>query len=120
MKYLTEGTDILKPQPDLAWIAVGCEDPVEYMKKYSTNIPTVHLKDFYSEELYKTEPKKGIRPDFRPVGKGMLDVPEVMRMADKCGVKWMIVEQDDKSVMRPDLTYMDNVRMSIEYIRSLD
>lgn len=111
--------ELLKPQPDLAWIAVGCEDPVKYMKKYNGNIPTVHLKDFYSEELLLREPKKGIRPDFRPVGYGMLDVADVIRTATKCGTKWLIVEQDEKSVMRPDLTYMDNVRMSIDYIRSL-
>ena len=74
--------DILKVEPDLCWIKVAGQSPVEYLKKYGSRCEIVHLKDFIKEgnprNMYKLigiekeqeEEDTGIF-EFRPVGFGM-------------------------------------------------
>jgi sugar phosphate isomerase/epimerase len=45
----------------------------------------VHVKDFASRE----------RPEFRPVGDGLIDYAQILPVAVETGVEWLLVEQDE-------------------------
>ena len=74
--------DLLKVEPDLCWIKVAGQSPVDYLKKYGPRCEIVHLKDYIKEgnpkNMYKligidteeAEEDTGIF-EFRPVGFGM-------------------------------------------------
>lgn len=116
------GTDLLAAQLDLGWVSIGREDPIKYLNKYAGNVPIIHIKDFYFPDIIpenERDPEEVDFFDFRPLGKGYLNVPEIIKTAEKCGTKWFIVEQDDKSYRYPDWTRLDCARMSMEYVHSL-
>lgn len=116
------GTDSVVPQLDLGWVSIGKEDPIKYLNKYVGNVPTVHIKDFYFPDITPESMRDAGEVDFfdfRPLGKGYLNVPEIIKEAEKCGTKWFIVEQDDKSYRYTDWTRLDCARMSMEYLHSL-
>jgi len=106
LDYLFEKTSHaeLQTELDTCWIGYAGEDPVAYLKKYAGRSPLVHLKD------YKTEPFS-----MQPLGKGIQDVPALLREAVNSGCEWVIVEQDD----HPDCTPLEDMQISREYLKSL-
>jgi len=118
---------LLQTQIDVCWAKVGGVDPAEYILKYSGRAPVVHLKDFDSSEGGKIqaeydligEAKKaraaGAFP-FRAVGHGVLDIPGIIKAAEKAGAKWLVVEQDLPS---PGKTPIECAKDSLDYLYSL-
>jgi sugar phosphate isomerase/epimerase len=99
---------------DIMWVRVGGADPVSVLKQYRNRVALMHLKNVaegtekrYNEGIPKTA--------FREVGKGMIDIPAVLRAADKAGVKHYFVEQD-QTAGNP----IDSLRESFEYLSKLD
>lgn len=122
--YNTVPEEYLKTQLDTCWVNVGGEDPAEYVRKYTGRAPVVHLKDFVGggkEGLFeligdnKTKADNKAEFDFRPVGYGVQNFPEILKASVDAGAKWVVVEQD-KSTQRPP---MEAVKMSREYLKSL-
>jgi sugar phosphate isomerase/epimerase len=120
--------NILQTQIDTCWVKVAGHDPAEYVRKYAGRCPLVHLKDFHLEGTLNYTPYEliGIRNEkpsqfdemfsFRPLGKGMQDMPALLDACVDSGAKWLIVELDAPS---PGAAPEDDVRMSIEYLRSV-
>lgn len=115
----------LQTELDVCWVNVGGEDPSEYVRKYTGRAPVVHLKDFSGKknenmyELIGIEKKAPTRPEgfeFRPVGYGLQDMPNVLRAAEDAGAKWVVVEQDRPSL---DRTPLECVTMSRKYLATL-
>ncbi|MBP3347598.1 MAG: sugar phosphate isomerase/epimerase [Clostridia bacterium] len=120
--FNTVGRENLSTQMDIGWLGIAKQDPIAYLKKYSGSAPIVHIKDFYFPDLIpedQRDPNEVDYFDFRPMGKGMLDIPAVVKAAEDAGTEWFIVEQDDKSYRYPELSKLDCVKMSIDYWRSL-
>lgn len=128
--YETVGLDNLNPEIDTCWVAYGGEDVVAYMKKYAGHIDCLHLKDFECDKLgagpvYElidstgavdvTKNRESRNFKFRPLGKGMQDFDAIIKAAEECGVKYLIVEQDQSY----DTSSLENARMSIEYLKSM-
>lgn len=124
--YRTVGPEYLQTQLDTCWVNVGGEDPTAYLTKYAGRAPTVHLKDFAgcrSENMYALI---GIDDDkkqeashqfqFRPLGKGLQNIPAIIEAADSAGAEWYIVEQDSPSM---SLTPMECAKASAEYLLGL-
>ena len=103
------GLDAIKPEIDTCWVKYAGFDPVETIKKYKGNVKILHLKDFTCKELAKgpayalidnegQEKDKISKEDngfeFRAVGHGMQDIPEIIKAAEECGTEYLIVEQD--------------------------
>ena len=123
--------ELLKPQIDTCWVTVGGQNAVEYIKKYSGLLPSIHLKDFVAksgflgERLFqllggeddsnvqKTREESGF--DFRPVGYGQMDFKPIVEAASEAGVNWLVVEQDTSSE-RPA---MEAAKMSVDYLRKI-
>ncbi len=118
--------ELLKVEPDLCWIKVAGQSPVDYLKKYGARCEIVHLKDYIKEgnpkNMYKLigiETKQeqedtGIF-EFRPVGFGMQIWEPILDTALEAGAKWVIVEQDEHYALPP----LEAARRSREYLRIL-
>ncbi len=116
---------VLKAELDTCWVSVAGEDPVKYIEKYANRIPLLHLKDYFggkTENMYgligSNEAKKEESSafEFRPVGYGKIDFKSVLDAAQKCGVTWCIVEQDEPSMGK---SRFECAKMSINTVKDL-
>ncbi len=121
--YEEVSPELLQTQIDTCWVNVGGENPADYVKKYAGRIPIVHLKDFAgskSENMYaligidddKKSEANGVF-EFRPLGKGLQNIPSIVAAADEGGAQWVIVEQDAPSM---GLTALECTKESIKYL----
>lgn len=115
----------LMPEFDVCWVSVAGENPVEYIYKYKGRQEILHLKDYVGEQSENMYELIGIAQhgkeaegtfEFRPVGKGVQNFPEILKAAEDVNMKWVVVEQD-KATM--GLTPMECAKVSIEYLKSL-
>ena len=70
-------------------------------------------------ELIGIDKKAPARPgnfEFRPVGSGVQNFPEILKAAEESGAEWVVVEQD-KATM--GLTPMESIAKSREYLRTI-
>lgn len=124
--YTQISEELLKVEPDLCWIKVAGQSPVEYLKKYGARCEVVHLKDFIKEgkpknmykligiEMEEEEEDAGIF-EFRPVGFGMQIWEPILNASVEVGSKWVVVEQDEHYELEP----MEAARRSREYLKIL-
>lgn len=119
--------DLLQTELDTCWVNVAGENPAAYVRKYSGRAPLVHLKDFvmpgkkpaHMYELIgvdKNEEEDGAVFEFRPVGYGAQNFPEILKASEEAGASWVIVEQDQPSMNR---TSLECAKMSIEYLKTV-
>lgn len=117
--------ELLQTELDVCWVNVGGENPADYIRKYAGRCPVVHLKDFYgekSEDMYEligiesTAPKRPGNFEFRPVGSGVQNFPEILKASEESGASWVVVEQD-KATM--GLTPMESITKSREYLKTI-
>jgi len=104
------GLDILFKAPaenlgaelDTYWIAKGGADPVEYIQRYASRTPLLHIKDMTQGG------------DFAEVGQGTLDWPAIFAAAEKAGVSVYVVEQD-----QCEGDPFDSIRISMENLKKM-
>ena len=118
--------NLLQTEIDVCWAKVGGVDPAQYILKYTGRAPVVHLKDFGSAagetvkaeyDLIGEEKKEPAGPfPFRSLGQGILDIPGIVKAAEKAGSQWLAVEQDLPS---PGKTPMECARDSFNYLKTL-
>jgi len=105
-------TGIVDFQMDIFWVVHGGANPVDLFAKYPGRFPSTHLKDM--RKGTKINEPTGDAPDDTSValGTGMIDIPGVLRAANKAGVKMHFIEdehpQSEKQIPR-----------SLEYLASL-
>lgn len=79
---------------DIFWVAHAGQDPVQLLEKYPGRWKLMHLKD-----MRKGTPT-GLLTGSSPVtndvifGTGQLDLPAILRAAQKVGVKWYFIEDE--------------------------
>ncbi len=79
---------------DIFWATIGGHNPVEILQTYSGRIPLLHLKD-KARSFTKIQYNENVPPDtFKEIGSGSIDMPAVLKAADKEGVEHYFVEQD--------------------------
>lgn len=89
---------------DTFWTSFVGLDTLEYMRKNSTKLQYIHLKDMV----------KGDKPEFAEVGEGCLDIASYVKTAVELGVEWAFVEQD--RCRRPSL---ESVKVSYENLQRM-
>ena len=123
--YDTVPANLLQTELDTCWVNVGGENPAEYLLKYAGRSPVLHLKDFVGEksenmyELIGEDTKKPTRPSnfaLCPVGYGKQDFPSIIASAEKAGVQWLVVEQDNPTEQNNSL---ECAKLSRDYLRSI-
>ena len=71
-------------------------------------------------ELIGIKPTEAASADeefgFRPLGKGLQDMPAIVKAAEDAGADWIVVEQDRPT---PGKEPMNEIKISIDYLRSI-
>ncbi|MCL2357553.1 MAG: sugar phosphate isomerase/epimerase [Defluviitaleaceae bacterium] len=91
---------------DTGWLTAAEQCPAEYIKKYGSRCPIVHLKD--------TTLVDGKYED-RPVGKGSQDIAGIIAAAHEAGASGFVAELD-RAV---GLSSLNAAKESREYLKSL-
>ncbi len=87
---------------DTYWVKKGGADPVEYIERYGSRLPLLHIKDI-------TE-----GGDFAEIGQGTLDWPAIFAAAEKAGVSVYVVEQDKCAG-----DSFDSIKISLENLKKM-
>ncbi len=96
---------------DVYWVKQGCADPVAYLKKYPSRMKMLHLKD--REHGTACNDTGGADEETNVVlGKGDVNIKDVMKAAKKAGVKHYFIEDESTRVMQ-------QVPQSLQYLKSL-
>ena len=121
-------SEYLQTEIDTCWAKVAGTDPADYVRKYTDRSPVVHLKDYYLEGhvshmygLIGLDDEETANEDegffeYRPLSKGMQDVPSLLKASEDAHAQWVVVEQDEPS---KGMSRMECVKTSIDYLRSL-
>lgn len=92
---LLEETDpkYVSLEMDIFWVSVAGHNPVALLKALKGRVPLLHLKDKAAgtpTQFNQNVPHQ----DFKEVGSGSINIPDVLSAADSAGVKNYFVEQD--------------------------
>jgi len=71
--------DVLGAELDTYWVQKGGANPVEYIERYASRLPLLHVKDMTPEG------------DFAEIGQGILNWPGIFEAAEKAGVSVYVV-----------------------------
>ncbi|MDQ0972538.1 sugar phosphate isomerase/epimerase [Neobacillus niacini] len=87
-EILFENTDpeLVKMELDCYWASYAEQNPLEIVQNYQNRIISLHIKDLKVEN----GEKKGTE-----VGRGQLDFPSLIKQAEKIGIEWFTVEQEE-------------------------
>jgi len=103
--YEETSPENLYAELDLAWVQVGKADPAATIRKYTNRCPVIHAKDLSGEK----GPGKNI---FAPLGKGILDWPEIFAAGREANIEWYVYEQD-----KCDGDPFDSAQISFEFLK---
>src|SRR4051812_4869222 len=104
LDILLENTQphLLAAEVDVYWVKNAGADPVELLTRLGDRVRALHLKDMLAEQKR-----------FAPVGTGVLDFKSILAIADKNGVRYGIVEQDntyDQATLTAIKTSLENLK----------
>jgi sugar phosphate isomerase/epimerase len=107
LEILFENTQphLVKAEVDVYWVKNAGEDPLAWIDKLGERIRLLHLKDMAA----------GADKKFAPVGTGIIDFKAILAAAEKAGVRWGIVEQDNCYDVPP----LDAIKTSLENLKKL-
>lgn len=101
-------------QMDIFWIVFPGQDPVKLFQKYGKRWELVHLKDM--RKGTKTGALTGgtdVKND-AALGTGLMDMPAILRAAEKAGVKWYFIEDESpwsEQQIPQSLKYLKEVKL---------
>ncbi len=128
--YETFGKGEIDPELDLCWVHYAGVNPAEYLLKYADRMGIIHFKDFYCKNLaggpvYALVDKDGKAQggksheesgfEFRALGDGIQNFPEILKALENTTVEYVIVEQDQSY----DTPSLENAAKSRAYLKSL-
>lgn len=90
---LIYNTNKLRIELDVGWVTNGLEDPCRIMEKIKNRLDAIHVKDYLKGEFREKE--GGWTPIFTTVGNGELKLVPALETAQRLGVEWAVVEQDE-------------------------
>jgi sugar phosphate isomerase/epimerase len=96
---------------DIFWIQFGGGDPVALLKKYGDRWKLMHLKDMRKGAKKDLTGLTGPENDV-PLGTGEIDIPAILKEANKIGIKHFFIEDESNFVNA-------QVPQSIAYLKSL-
>lgn len=83
--YSKTNPNLVQAELDLAWVAIGGQDPVATIQKYANRLPLVHLKDYDPDAT----------PRWRPAGEGVMDWDACLAACNDAGVQFGAIELDE-------------------------
>jgi sugar phosphate isomerase/epimerase len=86
--------DLVNFEVDVLWAKAGGADPAALIEKLGKRVPLTHLKDMAKGTQY-TPPTTEIPESANVVlGTGTLDIPGILRAADRAGVEYHFLEDE--------------------------
>ncbi|GAA4090159.1 TIM barrel protein [Mucilaginibacter panaciglaebae] len=76
--------DLVKMEMDLYWVTKAKQDPIKLINENPGRFPLFHVKDMDNTPA----------GNFTEVGNGIIDFKNIFKHADKAGLKYFFVEQD--------------------------
>lgn len=95
---------------DVFWVKIGGWDPIETMKKLKGRVSQVHLKDLKSGVGTIYDEGQVPADAFQELGDGVINMAEVLKVAEEIGAVECHVEQDQS----PDP--LASIRQSLQHI----
>ena len=95
--------DLVHMELDLGWVIVAGKDPLAYFEKYPGRFPLWHLKDMNMTKKESTE-----------LGKGGLDVANIMKHKTQSGVEHIFIEQEEYAS-----TPFESMKHNMDYLKNL-
>ncbi len=89
LDLILSASDEITLELDLAWVAVGGHDPVEWVRKYASRLVSVHLKDIAPDGEATDE------DGWADVGHGTMDWPSIMAALAETDVQYHVMEHDN-------------------------
>jgi sugar phosphate isomerase/epimerase len=113
LDYIIKNTnpEYVSFEMDIFWIQFGGGDPVTLLKKYGNRWKLVHLKDMRKGTKKDLTGLTGPENDV-PLGTGEIDIPAILKEANKIGIKHFFIEDESNDVI-------GQVPQSIRYLKSL-
>ncbi len=93
--------DLVAMELDLYWITKGGQDPLAYFKRYPGRFPLCHVKDMDDAG------------EITDVGRGHIDFAKIFAQAEKAGLKYYFVENDNPT------DAIASIRTSETYLKAL-
>ncbi len=113
--FETTDKDLVKLESDVFWASAAGQDPAEFISRHPDRIALLHLKDKPKGMPVIYDESKARKNDFKEVGNGSLDFPSILRAAEKAGIQYYFVEQD-QTPGDP----VESLRTSYRNLRSMD
>lgn len=111
--YMVEKTDsrYVNFEMDVYWVKQGGADPVALLQKYPKRFKMLHLKDRLPGTPNSTNGHADVETNV-VLGKGDVNIAEIMRVAKKIGIKHYFIEDESSRVVQ-------QVPESVKFLKSL-
>lgn len=116
MQILLEATDpdLVKIELDVFWTSIAGLDPAEWIRTHPGRAKLLHLKDKPADA--PTQFAEGVAAEnFKEVGSGVLDFPDILEAAVADGMDRYVVEQDQTPG-----DAVESLAQSAEYLRGVE
>ncbi len=98
---------------DVFWASIGGNDPVALLERLNSRVKLLHLKDIRKGTPVQFNEGRVKKKAFQELGDGMLDIPQILKVAEKTSVEWCFVEQDQSP------NPLASIRQSIQYLQDI-
>jgi sugar phosphate isomerase/epimerase len=102
---------------DIFCIVFPGQDPVELLKKYPRRWELMHLKDMKKGTVTGALTGHSDVTNDAALGKGMMDMPAILKAARRAGVKWYFIEDESpwsEGQIPESLRYLEQVNWGRE------
>jgi sugar phosphate isomerase/epimerase len=111
--YMMENTDpeTVDFEMDIYWVVTGGADPIDYLKRYPGRFRLSHVKDRLKSASEDEKQASCV------LGKGMIDMPAILDVAEQQGMEYFLVEQERYDSCEPlqcakeDADYMAQLKI---------
>ncbi len=79
---------------DIFWIVYAYQDPVKLLQRYPNRFPLMHIKDIRKDTALGGSPGDVQEEASVVLGKGLVDIPAVLRAAQETGVRHYYIEDE--------------------------
>lgn len=111
--YIVQKTDpkYVSYEMDILWTFFPGQNPAELLKRYPDRFKLMHVKDLRKGVQGNLSGGTPVENDVA-LGTGQLNLPEILKAADKTSIKYYYIEDESPSIST-------QVPVSIAYLRSL-
>jgi len=114
--YILKNAENINFTLDSYWLQFGGVDVCKTVDKLKGRIECVHLKDYRQKFEINENDKPDFKPEFAPVGDGVMNFKPIVEAARASGAEYFLVEQDNAPSFDDPFA---EVERSIKYIREV-